>query len=523
MALILKVKLGDETRRITLDHLPTYSELVNVCEKLFSRSNLVIKYTDEDNDLVTVSSDVELAEAFNVMKNLKTNILRITLSASSDAKKAETTPTTPSPPSTAPPFVDIELCRIPIGQLLNPQFISTFLSNPELVKKVTELLQNIQAQRGNNPPMAELAVLFQNLGLSQSTAGQPMEQAFEQLSSFIQEISSKLSSSISSQMGTTPAAKPPSSPCCGEKKSEEGSAAVHSGVTCDGCGKANFAGIRYKCAVCPDFDFCETCEAKRAHEPSHHFIKIVNPINYGRGCPYFRAGASARPHKPPMSVPNPSRFLARFVEDVTVPDGTISPPGLKFVKIWKLRNEGTLPWPENVRLLFVGGDKLSPFDSVAVPAIPAGQEVDVAVDMMTPAQPGRYVSYWRLALPDGSRFGQRVWVDLLVMPVEKLSEPPKTASPSSTATAPLTAPLTAPSAPLTAPATPATPAPPPSAPLATAMDFEPSKEQASAPAPSPVVQQILDMGFHDRQLIEELLVKYDNDVLRTVQDLLNRK
>lgn len=504
MALILKVKLGDDTRRITLDRLPSYSDVMGICEKLFSRSNFVIKYTDEDNDLVTVSSEVELSEAYNVMKTQKTNILRLTLvvpssPSSADAKKPENNTTSSSTPN-FPPFVDIDLCSLPIGQILNPQFINTFLSNPELVTKVTELLQNIQAQRGGNP-MAELSTLFQNLGLTPDTAGKPVEQVFGQLSDFIQSLSSNLSSMMPSQT-STPTPKPANPE---ENKSEE--AATHVGVVCDGCGKRNFSGIRYKCSVCNDYDLCESCESKGAHDPSHHFIKMVNPVNYGRGCPYFRAGASARPHKPPMSGcgNNPTRYLSRFVEDVTVPDGTISPPGLKFVKIWKLRNEGAQPWPENTRLLFVGGDKLSPFESVGVPSVLPGKEVDIAVDMATPTQPGRYVSYWRLAMPDGSRFGQRVWVDLLVVPSEKSDSSKPVPAPSSPAPSEPVQELHLPPVPNT-------------------MDVEPKEPVVDfAPAPSPDVQQILDMGFDDRKMVEELLALNGNDVIRTIQDLLNRK
>jgi len=51
---------------------------------------------------------------------------------------------------------------------------------------------------------------------------------------------------------------------------------VHKHVRCDGCGKFPFAGIRYKCIECADFDFCEECEAKIEHP--HNFIKIKKPV-----------------------------------------------------------------------------------------------------------------------------------------------------------------------------------------------------------------------------------------------------
>lgn len=43
------------------------------------------------------------------------------------------------------------------------------------------------------------------------------------------------------------------------------------------------------------------------------------------------------------------------------------------------------------------------------------EETDVSVDFLAPARPGRYISYWRLSLPSGLKFGQQVWVHIKVV------------------------------------------------------------------------------------------------------------
>ena len=51
---------------------------------------------------------------------------------------------------------------------------------------------------------------------------------------------------------------------------------AHHGVLCSGCKQA-IVGIRYKCAVCKDFDFCEKCEEKTKGGHGHPFLKINRP------------------------------------------------------------------------------------------------------------------------------------------------------------------------------------------------------------------------------------------------------
>lgn len=60
----------------------------------------------------------------------------------------------------------------------------------------------------------------------------------------------------------------------------------HFGVYCDGphCTSKGFCswvtGDRYKCAICPDFDLCATCEASplNKHNSTHPFIKFKSPV-----------------------------------------------------------------------------------------------------------------------------------------------------------------------------------------------------------------------------------------------------
>ena len=51
---------------------------------------------------------------------------------------------------------------------------------------------------------------------------------------------------------------------------------IHQGVICDGC-NGPIIGVRYKCTICPDFDYCEKCEEKNKGEHGHPMLKINDP------------------------------------------------------------------------------------------------------------------------------------------------------------------------------------------------------------------------------------------------------
>jgi next-to-BRCA1 protein 1 len=119
---------------------------------------------------------------------------------------------------------------------------------------------------------------------------------------------------------------------------------------------------------------------------------------------------------------------SRFVEDVTIMDGTEMAPGTPFTKIWRLRNSGKIPWAPQTKLVHVGGDELGNVFVVPLELPEHGllpdQEVEAAVDLVAPEKAGRYVSHWRLASPAGPKFGHRVWVVIQVVTKDNVSFKP---------------------------------------------------------------------------------------------------
>jgi next-to-BRCA1 protein 1 len=105
------------------------------------------------------------------------------------------------------------------------------------------------------------------------------------------------------------------------------------------------------------------------------------------------------------------------VEDVTVPDGQVFPPGAEFVKCWRLLNSGERDWPENTELVFLAGDRLadSALPPVLVGRVAAGAEYDVWTgELKAPDAPGRYVGYWKMKA-DGELFGNSLWIEINVV------------------------------------------------------------------------------------------------------------
>jgi len=501
MALILKAKYEQDTRRLTLRSFPTFEQLEVVIRNLFaipSQVGLVLRYEDEDKDLITISSMIELEEAISIASRAKPVILRLFISKSQPQVKEEPKQdnSAQTPPVEIPYLEEI---------LRNPQTLTKILSCPEVLAALQQKLSDCKGLPAN---MNDLIQMFGNLGVNAST-DQTVQQMRQQMQVFLQAIMEiPFVKELISNLDTSCANKSPSEPAQPSKDES----IIHFGVICDNCGET-IVGIRYKCSNCPDFDLCEKCEPQGVHFPDHVFLKVKRPL-LRRGCPYRRpdsacgtgaqggAWRNSRNNRCRTSASHPIReeqLLGRFVTNVSVKDGTQFTPGQNFVKIWRMRNEGTVAWPENTRLAFVGGDKLSVTEAVTVSPLSPGEDTDIVVDMSAPTKPGRYVSYWRLAQPNGDRFGQRIWVDIVVAEDnnetkedQMVSEPIKLEDCEATVEKPVET---------------------------------QSKPEESAPEliieADSNVQKFLELGFSDASLVRAVLEVNENDFFKTLEDLFN--
>ncbi|KAI5805867.1 hypothetical protein EDC01DRAFT_640614 [Geopyxis carbonaria] len=245
---------------------------------------------------------------------------------------------------------------------------------------------------------------------------------------------------------------------------------VHYGVYCDGPGCTSVSsgdciqGPRYKCAICPDTDFCANCEASplNKHNETHPLIKMRTAIRnvlvttddggeQKLGDPVFDVpGVQSEPEKEKetanvatqvhtivdmkptepkqeikaeeKSTPEPpAKLEAMFLSD-TVPDGAQMTVGNEFTQTWNLVNNGPTSWPVGVTVKFVAGDfmfikseehKINA--TVTTCEVKPGAYAGFSVNLSAtwPANKG-YTSYWRLVCPDGSFFGDKLWCSINV-------------------------------------------------------------------------------------------------------------
>lgn len=120
------------------------------------------------------------------------------------------------------------------------------------------------------------------------------------------------------------------------------------------------------------------------------------------------------PSQPPTSTLTDCQPDAHFLDDVTIPDGTVLGADTPFLKVWRVRNSGTCPWDETYQLRFVSGDPMGGALSASVPAAEPGEVAELSLSLSAPSQPGDYRGDWQLCASGTTCFGPHLFIDISV-------------------------------------------------------------------------------------------------------------
>ena len=128
--------------------------------------------------------------------------------------------------------------------------------------------------------------------------------------------------------------------------------------------------------------------------------------------------STATPATPNGTSPAPDvagcKLSATFVADVTIPDNTAVNGGASLIKTWRIRNSSLCAWENGYQLAYTEGDQMGAPASVPVPPTARDAAVDISVPFTAPVASGTYTSTWRMRSPDGTAFGNRVFVVIRV-------------------------------------------------------------------------------------------------------------
>lgn len=365
-SMTLKLVYGGEKRRARVPDTSKFNfqALVELVSASFPElaPPAVIQYVDDEEEVITVATDMELAEAIRVAEEEGRKVLRITVTSAAAtaapapvatdesktaAPPAPKTAAPPAPPAPkgaapAPPAASTTADDLPplnfhalMAQaaplLMDPTTraaVFAALAQPRpraLAQRISQavmtgespagtlgealadgtamaLLLDIAARAPAAAPIVNTLLPYVGEGAARDklvarlNAGDRCHNA-GMVAQLLSQLGGRgLGSVLAGTFAADLRAAEPSAPAtagagagagAGSSDAADGDAAddddaasgdvIHFRVICDGCGANPITGVRYKCAVCDDFDLCEECEASTSHDASHPFLKIKTP------------------------------------------------------------------------------------------------------------------------------------------------------------------------------------------------------------------------------------------------------
>lgn len=103
-----------------------------------------------------------------------------------------------------------------------------------------------------------------------------------------------------------------------------------------------------------------------------------------------------------------------FINDVTIPDGTVVAPGSNLDKQWLIQNSGDCNWDTRYRLRLVSGEALGASSEQALYPARAGTKATLRILFTAPPEAGEHVSEWQAFDANGIAFGESFFIKINV-------------------------------------------------------------------------------------------------------------
>jgi hypothetical protein len=179
---------------------------------------------------------------------------------------------------------------------------------------------------------------------------------------------------------------------------ERNTEVAHVDIMCDSCSMCPIRGVRYKCSVCEDLDFCEGCEKAAQHH--HALLKIDHPS---------KAPSSSLPEVDNIWTKTYNLFerlfTSRRVPELNVAGRVLSiipkniHTGVEDILVTvQLENNGRKPWPKNVSFERVSTAELTV--KCGIRSLRVGESMRLTLAFQNLKTVGRENSFWCVTYPE---------------------------------------------------------------------------------------------------------------------------
>jgi hypothetical protein len=125
------------------------------------------------------------------------------------------------------------------------------------------------------------------------------------------------------------------------------------------------------------------------------------------------AQAGGSPTQSSLPTPTCTDSL-RYLEDLSIPDGTQVSAGQALDKRWSVENNGSCNWDERYRVQLIAGPGMGAASQQALYPARSGTQAVIRMVFTAPAESGAYRSAWQAYSPQGEPFGDPFFIEVIV-------------------------------------------------------------------------------------------------------------